>query len=42
MDWLICIGAGFCFAALLVFVHFFSRWADEASAAGAYRRKDNE
>lgn len=42
MDWLICIGAGLFFGALLMFAHFFSLWAEEAEEGGAYRRKDNE
>jgi hypothetical protein len=39
MDWLICVGAGLGLAGLLLVVHVFEAWANEAENAGAYRRK---
>lgn len=39
MDWLICVGAGLGLAGLLFGVHVLETWAQEASKAGAYRKK---
>ena len=39
MDWLIYIGGGLFFGAILSLASLFSRWADEAEEAGVYRRK---
>lgn len=39
MDWIICIGGGLFFGALLALANIFSRWADDAEKGGVYRRK---
>lgn len=39
MDWLICIGGGIVFGAILALARIIENWCDEAEEAGVYRRK---